>query len=333
MTTSICFLGTGKMNARHIRVVKKLFPKIRLAVASRDLARARDFQAHHRLDAAFASYADAIHSAFETIVIGVPPRYHADLVAQGLAAEKHLLIEKPVFQSLGEFKRLWPALERSKKTVMVAENQVFDPFYCELKQCLQAYDFGRPILAELTRLGVQKNEGWRTDATQMPLGALHEGGVHWIRKLLDLTALYEPDPYANVVGVTAYRPSFALSRTPGEDTSFVIARHRSGMISRLFHSWGLPYRSGLLDFSKILFEKGAVYFESRGLIGFSFGAQRKILWPRMKDIGGYRAMWSHFIHCVDTGTLPTPSLKDIFYDFRFLDAAYRSMASGKEEQV
>lgn len=329
---SICFLGTGAITRKHIRTVQRLFPKIPLAIASRDAARATAFKENFNLRASFANYRDAIDSPFNTLVIGVPPHYHAALVQEALTANKNLLIEKPIFQSLAEFTTLWPLLAQGKTTVMVAENQVFDPFYQRIKACLSTHDFGKPLFLELTRLGIQHSPGWRADSSQMPLGALHEGGVHWIRKLLDLAAIYEPDRYS-VVGVRAYRPAIPLTTTPNEDTMFVVARHRSGLVSRLFHSWGIPRRTGLFDLSKLLLEKGALYFESRGLIGISLGAKRKLLWPQVHDIGGYRSMWKHFIHCLSSGEKPCLSLDDIFYDFSFLDAAYRSLTSGKEESL
>ena len=41
----------------------------------------------------------------------------------------------------------------------------------------------------------------------MPLGALHEGGVHWIRRLLDLAAAFEPMQRDHIVDVFAMGPA------------------------------------------------------------------------------------------------------------------------------
>lgn len=331
MKNSICFLGTGKINRRHIRIVKKLYPQARLAVASRDKARALSFKNEYDLKECFGDYQSAIHSDFTTIVIGVPPRYHHELVEEALSAGKHILIEKPIFNSLQEFKNLWPKLMRSNGIVMVSENHWFDPFHRKIKRCLLETDFGKPLFMDIVRLGVQKNKGWRIDPSEMPLGALHEGGVHWIRRLLDLANIYEKDPYNSIYGVTACTPQSPLGNVPYEDTMTVVARHKSGLMSRLFHSWSLPRRISLFDLSKVVLEKGTLYFDSRGLIAIAAGSRKKVILPSIRDHGGFRAMWCHFVECIEKNRKPALSLKDIFLDFSYLDAAYRSLNTHKEE--
>lgn len=333
MKHSICFLGTGKICGRHAKIVKKLRPDARLAVASRDEGRARAFKEQHGLDASFGSYDAAMGSDFSTIVIGIPPRYHRELIEAALDEGKHLLIEKPIVNSLQEFKDLWPKLTASRGVVMVGENHWFAPFHRKIRACLEGNDFGRPLFIELIKLGRQKTSGWRQDAAEMPLGALHEGGVHWIRRLLDLANLYEDDPSNGVLGVTAHMPPQSLSGVPFEDTMIATARHKSGIISRLFHTWGMPRRGTFMDMSKIQLEKGAVYFDSRGIIGWVFGGKPKIIFPPLSDFGGFIAMWRHFLDCVEHGRKPDVTLEDIFLDFAYLDAAYRSCETKREEQL
>lgn len=330
MKVSICFLGTGSINEKHVRLLRNFFPRIQISVASRDLSRAKAFKERYHLDDCFGSYESAIESAFSVIVIGLPPKYHFDLVSKILACGKHMLIEKPIFNSLHEFNKLWPSLKQYSGFVMVLENQFFDPFHKRIKNLLEKHDFGKPLFLELTRLGHNKLEGWRNDPSEMLLGAFHEGGVHWIRKLLDIAAIYESDPYHGILGVTAYCPQISLTNTPGEDTMMVMARHRSGLVSRLFHSWGIPKRTGFMDLSKILMEKGAIYFNSRGIIGICFGRKTRILWPSFRDSSGYKAMWKHLIECIENDKSPALTLEDIYFDFLFMDAAYRSIKTQRE---
>lgn len=334
MQTSVCFLGAGFINGKHARLLRRLFPQMRLGIASRDPQRAKEFKKRFSLDAHFKNYHEAITSDFSTLVLGLPPQSHFGLVQEGLHAGKHLVIEKPIFNSLDEFKTLLPRLQNSPTLVMVAENQWFDPFHQKIKRCLQENDFGRPLFFDLIRLGRPKPKAWFTDPSQMPLGALHEGGVHWIRRLLDLANVYEQDPYQSILGVRAYRPPFLLWEVPQEDTMMVVARHRSGLVSRLYHSWGIRRRGGgLFDFSKIYLERGTVCFDGRGIIGFVFGRRRKVIWPSLDDYGGFKKMWRHYIACAEEGRKPALSLQDIFLDFAYMDAAYRSIRSGKEETL
>jgi predicted dehydrogenase len=333
MKHSICFLGTGKICGRHAGIVKKLKPDARFAVASRDAGRARSFKESRGLDASFGSYDDAIRSDFQTIVIGVPPRYHRELIEATIEEGKNLLIEKPIVNSLEEFKQLWPKLKADRGVVMVGENHWFAPFHRKIRACLERNDFGKPLFMDLVKVGRQRLSGWRGDTSEMPMGALHEGGVHWIRRLLDLANLYEDDPLCGVLGVTAHMPPKSLSGVPFEDTMIATARHKSGLISRLFHTWGMPRRGTFVDMSKIQLENGAVYFDSRGIIGRVYGGKPKIIFPTLGDFGGFRAMWRHFLDCVENGEKPDVTMEDIFLDFAYLDAAYRSCRTRREEQL
>jgi len=328
---SICFLGTGAINRRHIRIVRRLQPGARLSVASRDREKAGKFSISHGLDEAFGSYEEGIASSCSIVVVGVPPMLHHDLVGKCLASGKHIMIEKPVFNSMTEFNSLWNEIAGSEQTIMVAENLHFSPFQKVLARALDQEDMGRPLYMDVVKTGRSNPSGWRADPSQMPLGALHEGGVHWIRRLLGLASVFEEGGEPGVVGVRAYGAGAPTTDTPGEDTMLVLARHRSGLVSRLLHSWAIPRRFPLFDMSKVLMERGSLYFEARGIFGRLYGEKKRLIWPRVRDWGGYTAMWVEFLSAVREGRQPALTMETIFHDFAYMDAAYRSIESGVEE--
>jgi predicted dehydrogenase len=329
---SVCFLGCGKINAGHVRILKRLRPRARVAVASRDVDRARAFARKVGAADSFGGYEDAIRSGYEVVVVGVPPRAHRALVEAALAAGKHILIEKPVFHGFDDLEALWPALRSHPATVMVAENLHFAPFFRRAKALLGRGDLGRPLLLDLTRLGRSSPTGWRADPNEMPLGALHEGGVHWIRRLMDLASAFESSETDHVIELFAMSPPAPVTTTPGEDTMVITARHRSGLVSRLLHTWAVPWRFWPFDSSKLLLENGALYFDGRGIYGRFYGTKgRRMLLPSVRDAGGSVAMWRDFVECVETGRAPQLTLEHVFADFAYMDAAYRSLRSGRPE--
>ena len=329
---SVCFLGCGNINARHIRTLRRLRPGARMSVASRDAGRAEAFAARVGAVAHFGSYEQAIASPCDVVVIGVPPRAHRQLVELALGADKHVLIEKPVFATFAELEALWPALKAHKRAVMVAENLHFAPFHKRLKALLSDGALGRPLLLDLVRLGRSRPTGWRADPAEMPLGALHEGGVHWIRRLLDLASVFENGQVDHVVDVYGVVPPAPVTPTPGEDTMMITARHRSGLTSRLLHTWAAPWRFLPFDASKLLLENGALYFDARGVYGRLYApAGRSFIWPDVRDAAGYQAMWRDFLGAIDDGRAPDLTLDHIFADFAYMDAAYRSLKSGRPE--
>jgi len=329
---SVCFLGCGGINARHIRTLRRLRPKARVSVASRDPGRAQAFAARVGAVAHHGGYEDAIASPSDAVVIGVPPRAHRHLVQLALAAGKHVLVEKPVFATFAELEALWPALKAHPRAVMVAENLHFAPFHRRLKALLRDDALGRPLLLDLVRLGRSRPTGWRADPAEMPLGALHEGGVHWIRRLLDLAAVFENGQVDHVVDVYAVAPPAPVTPTPGEDTMIITARHRSVLTSRLLHTWAAPWRFLPFDVSKLLLEHGALYFDARGIYGRFYGPTgRSFVWPDVRDAAGYQAMWRDFLGAIDDGRPTDLTLEQIFADFAYMDAAYRSLASRRPE--
>jgi predicted dehydrogenase len=329
---SVCFVGCGAMNARHAKFYRRVRPGAPFAVASRDPDRARGFGGRLGARDCFGSYEEAFRSGYDAMVIGTPPRTHAGLIEAGLAAGKHLLIEKPVVARFEELQRLWPALVGHPRTVMVAENLHYAPFQRRLKELLRQEGLGRPLILDLVRLGRARPAGWRADPAEMPLGALHEGGVHWIRRLLDLASVFERDGADQIIDLLAAGPDRPITATPGEDTMMVVARHRSGLTSRLLHTWAVPWRFVPFDTSKVLLENGALYFDARGIYGRSYGPKgSRWLWPSVRDASGYAAMWSDFLTAAESGRAPELTLEQTFADFAYLDAAYRSKASGRPE--
>ena len=329
---SVCFLGCGSISARHIRTLRRLRPRAQISVASRDAGRAEAFAARVGAAAHFAGYEQAIASRCDAVVIGVPPRAHRQLVELSLAAGKHLLVEKPVFATFAELEALWPALKAHRGAVMVAENLHFAPFHRRLKTLLRDDALGRPLLLDLVRLGKSRPTGWRADPAEMPLGALHEGGVHWIRRLLDLAGVFENEQIDHVVDVYAVAPPAPVTNTPGEDTMIITARHRSGLVSRLLHTWAAPWRFLAFDASKLLLEHGALYFDARGVYGRLYAPTgRSFIWPELRDAAGYQAMWHDFLAAIDDGKPTELTLDHIFADFAYMDAAYRSLSTHRPE--
>ncbi len=329
---SWCLLGGGRINRTHLKRIRALRPATKVAVATRDAESAERYAAEVGVPQWHGSYDEAIDAGYDGYVVATVPRLHAELVERIVGRGHHCLVEKPVFNSMAELQRLWPLLTNSRGVVMVAENVHFAPFLRKLLRLAREPTLGGPVMLDVVRLGRSQPSGWRADPAEMPLGALHEGGVHWIRRLLALAAVFEPDHRAGVVDVMAYRPRQALTTTPGEDTMMITARHRSGLISRLVHSWGMPWRFPAFDTSKLVTEQGAVYFDARGIFGRSYRPRgRGWILPSIRDAGGFTAMWRELFAAIDEDRQPTLDLRTIFDDFAYMDAAYRSVASGRPE--
>jgi len=330
---SVCVLGTGHIARKHVRLLRAVAPGVRLSVGSREPARAEAFRRALALEAAHGSYAEALDSGSGAVLIATPPRIHFELFAAALARGRQVVLEKPAFNTLEEFERARALAAQARVTVLVAENLHFAPFHRRVKGLLRDHDWGAPVLLDVVRYGRARVSGWRADPAEMPLGALHEGGVHWVRRLLDLSGVFEANPLDQIESLRACTPARRFNQNPGEDTLVINARHRSGLVSRLVHSWGLPWRNLGADRSRLVAERGSVYFDSRSIFGRAVGVKSCLLWPSLFDGGGYKAMWRHFTRCLRGEVEPELPLEALHHDFAYVDAAYRSLASGREEAL
>ena len=149
---------------------------------------------------------------------------------------------------------------------------------------------------------------------------------------MDLASVFEDGRADHVVEVHAMAPPEPVTATPGEDTMMIVARHRSGLMSRLFHSWAVPWRFWPFDASKLLLEHGALYFDARGIIGRFYGPNgRRWVWPHLNDARGAQTMWRDLLACIESGQQPELTPEQVFADFAYMDAAYRSLKSGRPE--
>lgn len=235
MTLSLCFIGAGKITAKHLKILKRLHPELRLGIASRSIEMARKYQSKYQLNDAYGNYLEAINSNYDVIVIATPPAYHLRSIEHCLQANKRVIVEKPVVNSWEELKFLNTKYKDKLQNIFVAENLHFDPFHQKIKRILETNNFGKALYMDLTRFGYNKNMGWRKNAQEMLLGAMHEGGVHWLRRLNDYAGVFNQSTDHGIKSIRATCPTTPLTDTPNEDTMQLTVYHESGLVSRLNH--------------------------------------------------------------------------------------------------
>lgn len=323
----IAILGCGRVARLHSRVARTMRSKVRLSYASRSLERAEEFRRKYGGVRAYGSYEEACADAEVDAVFDCTP--HALRVANaGLAAShgKHILMEKPAARTIDELDAIERQVRAAGVQVMVAENYFFKPLARVLRMHLERGDIGRPMFLELNHTKRSMIAGWRTDREMMAGGALLEGGVHWINLLLSLGG----PPLA----VVAARPSLDYVRVaPFEDSIELLVKFENGAVGKLLHSWNITNRVGGLGMSHLYGTDGNIHFESNGLFAVVVGNKRRLRIPGLLDMMGYRRMLEHFVDSVRLRSAPAMSLALARRDMTVIEAAYRSLDSGRYESV
>ncbi len=80
----------------------------------------------------------------EAVIVATPDFTHVDIVVDALAADKHVLSEKPAATSLIDLSRLEKAVNASSKIYQVGLECRYIPFYQHIKKMLDRGDLGIP---------------------------------------------------------------------------------------------------------------------------------------------------------------------------------------------
>ena len=100
----LVFLGCGFITQVHSRHLHKMRGDIVCSYASRDPARAAEYQRRFGGVGHYEGYDEALRDpSVDAVVVAVPTRYHLELALQALEMGKHVLVEKPAFPLLDDF--------------------------------------------------------------------------------------------------------------------------------------------------------------------------------------------------------------------------------------
>src|SRR5688572_6363062 len=133
----LAFLGCGFITEVHSRTLRRLRPDFVSSYASRDARKAEIYCQRHRGARSFADYRAAIEDPrVDAVVVAVPPRFHLELTLRALDAGKHVLVEKPAFLSMDDYHTVVAARDRTRRVVLVGENDHYKPLAVRLRRLL-----------------------------------------------------------------------------------------------------------------------------------------------------------------------------------------------------
>lgn len=318
----LAFLGCGKATRMHSRTLARLAPEVRLHYASRDLDKARRFSDKHGGAGAYASYESAIEDpAIQIVLVATPPPLHLDLTLAALSAGKDVIVEKPAFLHPEDFGRVREAMSRSGQRVFVAENYFYKPLRRRLLDILEEGIIGDPLFLHVNAVKRQRPDDWRASAAASGGGGLFEGGIHWINLMANLGMDVQ-----RVSGYRAGPPSGIGDGTrETEESIHVVMNFTNGAVGTLSYSWEVPSPLRGIRISKLYGREGSVTFESNGIFVFASGTRTRLSLPGLRDLAGYRAMFTDFLAAIRTGRDPLMALDIAERDVRLVRDIYRSI--------
>jgi predicted dehydrogenase len=315
----LAFLGCGFITQVHSRHLKGFKSQIVCSYASRDRAKADAYCRRYQGAGSYADYGAAIDDPrVDAVVVAVPPTFHLDLTLRALRAGKHVLVEKPAFLRIDEYRAAIDARNQAKRVVLVGENDHYKPLAVVLRRLIADGAIGEMVFAHFTTIAKRlKTAGdWRNDERMAGGDAFFEEGIHWLHMAGSLGP--------TIVSIDGYRPSVSREGPDTRAKSMMVAfRYDNDAVGSLYYSREIPSLFRGLRVSKVYGRKGIITFESNGLFVLARGnGVPRLVLPGFRDIRGYQAMYRDFHGAIANGHAPDMSLERALDDQRLMDDVY-----------
>ena len=145
-------IGLGNMGRHHVRHYAQLPDCELVGVCDSHLDRAEPFAADYSCQA--VDCVDALIAlGVEAVSVTVPTRFHFDVAAQLIAAGVHVLVEKPICETVEQAEKLIAQAQAANVTLMVGHIERFNPAVVALKQYLDAGKLGDIASVVVRRVG------------------------------------------------------------------------------------------------------------------------------------------------------------------------------------
>lgn len=222
----VAVVGAGAWGINHVRTFSRLKGCELVAVCDpspESRARAGSFAPNAKLTDSFDSIVS--DRSVDAVVIATPAIMHAGQAQKALAADKHVLVEKPMALTVSDARDIAGVAERRARVLGVGHLMLYHPAF---KQLCKVVDSG--ALGDLHYLYSQRvNLGqFRRDENAMWSLAPHD-----ISMILALTG-------ALPVEVSAQGGAYL--RTGIEDVVFMHLRFATGVVAHIHISWLDPHK-------------------------------------------------------------------------------------------
>jgi len=154
---TVLIVGLGSIGKRHMRLIKKLIPHIRLLALRHDKNHLGENEP--AIDATFFSLDAAIKEKPDLAIISNPAPFHVSIATQLANSGIHLLIEKPISHTLEGVANLISVCRDKNLKLMTGFNLRFLPCLRFFKSSIEKNIVGK-VLSVRSEIG-QNLEKWR----------------------------------------------------------------------------------------------------------------------------------------------------------------------------
>jgi 1,5-anhydro-D-fructose reductase (1,5-anhydro-D-mannitol-forming) len=325
-----------------LHAVRRLMPGFQLskncrvtALSRRDQVKAHEAAKRYQIPHVFASAADLGRSPeVDAVLVTTPNSAHLDDVLACVAAGKPVLCEKPMGMNAGECRRMVEAAHQAGVLLGVAQVFRFDQSVTRLWELVAGGQIGTPVFARAEfsfMAGPKHGRTWIYDPKISGGGPIADIGVHCIDTLRYI--LQDEVVRVSARGVP-HRTASGVTDPDIEDAGALTLEFSRGTLGTVLCSYLADYRSPieLVGTSGVLHADDCLNVETPVLLELRRGGET-IETETVSNTLAYALQADAFAAAVEGKADFLVPGEEGWQNQEILDAAYRSLRSGKAEDV
>jgi predicted dehydrogenase len=335
-----CIVGYGYWGPNLARNIAASPTTQLSAICDTDAESRRRARRQHPSTPVVGSWEDVLgDEEISAVVIALPMRMHYEYALQALEAGKHVMVEKPLAETVAQCDALAAAAARSRCVLMVGHTFEYNAAVLAVRDYLRRGELGEPYYIAMRRLNLGIV---RSDGNAMWSLAPHDLSI--------LCAWLEREPIAvNASGVAHLQPDI-------EDVVFLTVQFEGGVVGHIQSSWLDPNK--VREATVVGSEKMLVYDDvspdaklrlyDKGIVRQASRSEKRESLARAEDFASFQMIAragdivipkidfreplavqvEHFGHCIQEGCAPRTDVTSGRRVVAVLEAAQRSLRNG-----
>ena len=261
------------------------------------------------------------------VYIVLPNFMHAEYTVRAHKAGKHVLVEKPMANTVKECDEMIAAAKAANKHLAVAYRLRFEPYTQAMIKMVRDKELGKAkvILCE-AGFNTRNPDQWRLKKKEGGGGSMMDIGIYAVNAARYLSG-EEP---TEVFGMEYSTPDDPRFKEVEETINFQM-RFPSGVLANCVSSYGTNLNRFRVHAENGSFEMEPAY--SRRALGMRVFRGNVIEQRSLREPDHFAAMMDHLAESAAKGTPPLTDGADGRNDMRVIEAIYESVKTGRPVKV
>ncbi len=259
----------------------------------------------------------------DAVYIVLPNNMHAEYTIRAHKAGKHVLVEKPMANTVKECDEMIAAAKTANKHLAVAYRLRFEPYTQAMIKMVRDKELGKPkvILCE-AGFNTRNPDQWRLKKAMGGGGSMMDIGIYAVNAARYLSG-EEPTEVFGMEYSTPNDPRFVEV----EETINFQMRFPSGVLANCVSSYGTNLNRFRVHAENGSFEMEPAY--NRRALGMRVFRGNTIEHRNLREPDHFAALMDHLAESAAKGTRPITDGEDGRNDMRVIEAIYASVKTGQ----